>query len=59
MMTVFREIQFPSSATATITGSILSLDFSGSGPQARGAINLPDSAFESVGLLLRKSGVGS
>ena len=36
----------PIVCTATIAGDKLSFDFSGSGPQARGAINLPDSALK-------------
>jgi N-methylhydantoinase B len=36
----------PIVCTATIAGDRLSFDFSGSGPQARGAINLPDSALK-------------
>lgn len=36
----------PIVCTATIAGSTLSFDFAGSGPQARGAINLPDSALK-------------
>jgi N-methylhydantoinase B len=36
----------PIVCTATIAGETLSLDFAGSGPQARGAINLPDSALK-------------
>lgn len=36
----------PIICTATIEGDTLSLDFDGSGPQARGAINLPDSALK-------------
>ncbi|KQN72947.1 5-oxoprolinase [Devosia sp. Leaf64] len=36
----------PIVCTATIAGDNLSFDFAGSGPQARGAINLPDSALK-------------
>jgi N-methylhydantoinase B len=36
----------PIVCTATIDGDNLSFDFAGSGPQARGAINLPDSALK-------------
>jgi N-methylhydantoinase B len=36
----------PIVCTATIAGDSLSFDFDGSGPQARGAINLPDSALK-------------
>lgn len=36
----------PIVCTATIAGDTLSFDFAGSGPQARGAINLPDSALK-------------
>ena len=36
----------PIACTATISGDTLSFDFAGSGPQARGAINLPDSALK-------------
>lgn len=36
----------PIVCTATIAGDTLSFDFEGSGPQARGAINLPDSALK-------------
>ena len=36
----------PIVCTATIAGDRLSFDFDGSGPQARGAINLPDSALK-------------
>lgn len=36
----------PIVCTATIAGDTLSFDFDGSGPQARGAINLPDSALK-------------
>ncbi|MEO1103782.1 MAG: hydantoinase B/oxoprolinase family protein, partial [Pseudomonadota bacterium] len=36
----------PIVCTATVAGETLSLDFAGSGPQARGAINLPDSAIK-------------
>ena len=42
----FPGVPVPIVCTATVKGSILSLDFSGSGPQARGAINLPDSALK-------------
>jgi N-methylhydantoinase B len=38
--------QVPIVCTATIDGETLALDFAGSGPQARGAINLPDSALK-------------
>lgn len=36
----------PIVCTARIAGSMLELDFTGSGPQARGAVNLPDSALK-------------
>ncbi len=36
----------PIVCTATVAGDTLSFDFAGSGPQARGAINLPDSALK-------------
>jgi len=36
----------PIVCTATIRGEELSFDFAGSGPEARGAINLPDSALK-------------
>lgn len=36
----------PIVCTATIDGDNLSFDFAGSGPEARGAINLPDSALK-------------
>lgn len=36
----------PIVCTARIAGETIELDFSGSGPQARGAINLPDSALK-------------
>lgn len=36
----------PIVCTATIAGDTLSFNFDGSGPQARGAINLPDSALK-------------
>lgn len=36
----------PIVCTVRIAGSTLALDFEGSGPQARGAINLPDSALK-------------
>jgi len=36
----------PIVCTATVAGDTLSFDFEGSGPQARGAINLPDSALK-------------
>jgi N-methylhydantoinase B len=36
----------PIVCTARIAGDTLELDFAGSGPQARGAINLPDSAIK-------------
>jgi N-methylhydantoinase B len=36
----------PIVCTATVAGDRLSFDFDGSGPQARGAINLPDSALK-------------
>lgn len=36
----------PIVCTATIAGDTLAFDFAGSGPQARGAINLPDSALK-------------
>jgi N-methylhydantoinase B len=36
----------PIVCTATISGDTLAFDFAGSGPQARGAINLPDSALK-------------
>jgi len=36
----------PIVCTATVAGEELSFDFDGSGPQARGAINLPDSALK-------------
>ena len=36
----------PVVCTATVAGNRLSLDFEGSGPEARGAINLPDSALK-------------
>lgn len=38
--------QVPIVCTATIAGNNLSFNFAGSGPQARGAINLPDSALK-------------
>lgn len=36
----------PIVCTATISGEDIAFDFAGSGPQARGAINLPDSALK-------------
>lgn len=36
----------PIVCTVTVTGDMLALDFAGSGPEARGAINLPDSALK-------------
>lgn len=36
----------PIVCTATVSGDRLTLDFAGSGPEARGAINLPDSALK-------------
>ncbi len=38
--------QVPIVCTARIAGETLELDFEGSGPEARGAINLPDSAIK-------------
>jgi N-methylhydantoinase B len=38
--------QVPIVCTARIAGDTLELDFAGSGPEARGAINLPDSAIK-------------
>jgi N-methylhydantoinase B len=38
--------QVPIVCTARIAGETLELDFAGSGPEARGAINLPDSALK-------------
>jgi N-methylhydantoinase B len=42
----FPGAQVPIVCTVTVAGETLSLDFAGSGPQARGAINLPDSALK-------------
>jgi N-methylhydantoinase B len=36
----------PIVCTARVSGELLELDFAGSGPEARGAINLPDSAIK-------------
>lgn len=36
----------PIVCTARIEGSVLTLDFAGTGPEARGAVNLPDSALK-------------
>ena len=44
----------PIVCTARISGENLELDFEGSGPQARGAVNLPRQRPEGVGLLLRE-----
>lgn len=42
----FPGVPVPIVCTATIAGEDLSFDFAGSGPEARGAINLPDSALK-------------
>lgn len=42
----FEGPRVPIVCTATIEGSALTLDFEGSGPEARGAVNLPDSALK-------------